>query len=47
MDTINLCEACATDGSTVTDVIENPFATCERCGISAEDAEAILEAKEG
>lgn len=47
MSTHNYCEACLPDGAHIADVIENPFATCERCGVAAEDAGAILEAKEG
>lgn len=38
---INLCAWCYDmhgGGAKIVDYIDNPFATCERCGESAEDA---------
>lgn len=40
-----LCESCAPDSARTVDIIENPFATCDRCGIAAEDAGTILEVR--
>lgn len=46
MDEKNLCETCFTQaGATMVDFIENPFATCAECGVSAEDSDGLFAVK--